>query len=99
MFYQKSGDLSEMVSTSNDANIRQLRLPGMNQSHGKPKSATCCSVHIGQQVIYMGNIHGGPRYGSSGVVTEALQRKAVVDLGTAGVWNIPYHFLASAQAA
>lgn len=88
-----------MVSSSSDTNIRQLRLPGMHRSHARPKSATCCSVHIGQQVVYMGNIHGGPRYGSIGVVTEALQRKAVVDLGTSGVWNIPYHFLTSPQAA
>lgn len=88
-----------MVNTSEDANIVQLRLPGMHSSHIKPKTETCCSVHVGQQVVYMGNIHGGPRYGSSGTVTEALRRKAVVDMGTSGVWNIPYHFLTSQRAA
>ena len=87
-----------MVNTSEDTNILQLRLPGMH-SRSKPKTETCCSVHIGQQVVYMGNIHGGPRYGSSGIVTEALRRKAVVDMGTSGVWNIPYHFLTSQRAA
>ena len=80
-------------------NIRQLQLPGLHSHGHAPKSATCCSVHVGQQVVYMGTIHGGPRFGSSGVVTEALQRKAVVDMGTSGVWNIPYHFLGLPQAA
>lgn len=88
-----------MVNASKDTNILQLRLPGMNSSRVNPKAETCCSVHIGQQVVYMGNIHGGPRHGSSGIVTEALQRKAVVDMGASGVWNIPYHFLTSQRAA
>jgi len=47
----------------------------------------------------MGNIHGGPRFGSTGVITEALRRKAVVDMGKSGIWNIPYHFLTLPQAA
>ena len=82
-----------------NGNIRQLQLPGMHSHSHTPKSATCCSVHIGQKVVYMGSIHGGPRFGSSGVVTEALRLKAVVDMGQSGVWNIPYHFLTSSQAA
>ena len=84
------------LKTAEQANIHQLRLPGMQ---GAPKSETCCSVHVGQQVVYLGSIHGGPKFGSSGVVTEALRRKAVVDMGKSGVWNIPYHFLTSPQAA
>ena len=88
--------------TSNPAEngrLLQLQLPGMRSHSGARKSATCCNVHVGQQVVYMGSIHGGPRFGSSGFVTEALQRKAVVDLGNSGVWNIPYHFLTSPEAA
>ena len=88
-----------MINTREATNIRQLRLPGMHRNHLKPKAETCCSVHVGQQVVYMGNIHGGPRFGSAGVVTNALRRKAVVDMGASGVWNIPYHFLTSSQAA
>lgn len=80
-------------------NILQLRLPGIHSHRNMPKSATCCSVDVGQQVVYMGNIYGGPRFGSTGVITEALQRKAVVDMGKSGVWNIPYHFLTLPQAA
>ena len=86
-------------NTDGIAEIHQLRLPGMHSQPATPKSATCCSVHVGQQVVYLGSIHGGPRFGSSGVVTEALRRKAVVDMGKSGVWNIPYHFLTSPQAA
>ena len=87
------------LHTKKNDNIRQLGLPGMHSHRSAPKSATCCSVHVGQQVVYMGNIHGGPRFGSAGVITEALQRKAVVDMGISGVWNIPYHFLTLPQAA
>ncbi|MCY4578339.1 MAG: hypothetical protein OXD31_04760 [Chloroflexi bacterium] len=88
-----------MESAKNDSNIIQLRLPGMRTHRSAPASANCCSVHVGQQVVYMGSISGGPRFGSSGVVTEALQRKAVVDMGESGIWNIPYHFLTLPQAA
>ena len=88
-----------MVTTREATNIRQLTLPGMRHNHEKPKAETCCSVHVGQQVVYMGNIHGGPRFGSTGVVRDALRSKAVVDMGASGVWNIPYHFLTSSQAA
>ena len=87
------------LSTIENDTVLQLRLPGMHPQRRTPKSATCCSVHIGQQVVYVGSIYGGPRFGSSGVVTEALQRKAVVDMGESGVWNIPYHFLTFPQAA
>ncbi len=88
-----------MAHGGNNSIILQLRLPGIHSHHNTPKSATCCSVDIGQQVVYVGNIHGGPRFGSTGVITEALQRKAVVDMGKSGVWNIPYHFLTLPQAA
>ena len=88
-----------MAHGDNTNNILQMRLPGMHSHRHTPKSATCCSVDVGQQVVYMGNIHGGPRFGSVGVITEALQRKAVVDMGNSGIWNIPYHFLTLPQAA
>ena len=88
-----------MVTAKSDSNILQLPLPGLRSAHSRSRSATCCSVHIGQQVVYMGNIHGGPRFGAAGVVTEALQHKAVVDMGANGIWNVPYHFLTFPQAA
>ncbi len=87
------------LKSATNGNIHQLHLPGIHNHSGPAKAATCCSVHVGQEVVYMGSIHGGPRFGSSGVITEALQRKAVVDMGNSGVWNIPYHFLTLSQAA
>ncbi len=88
-----------MLDTREATNIRQLGLPGIHTRRSTPKSATCCSIHVGQQVVYMGKIHGGPRFGSAGVVTEALRSKAVVDMGKSGVWNIPYNFLTFPEAA
>ena len=88
-----------MLDTREAPNIRQLGLPGIHTRRSTPKSATCCCIHVGQQVVYMGKIHGGPRFGSAGVVTEALRRKAVVDMGKSGVWNIPYNFLTFPEAA
>jgi len=88
-----------MAQGANTNNIIQLRLPGMHSHSSTPKSATCCSVDVGQQVVYIGNVHGGPRFGSTGIITEALRRKAVVDMGNSGIWNIPYHFLTLPRAA
>ena len=88
-----------MTNANNDTNILQLPLPGIRSHRISSRTATCCSVHVGQHVVYTGNIHGGPRYGAIGVVTEALQLKAVVDMGASGIWNIPYHFLTFPQAA
>ncbi len=58
------------------------------------------NVAPGQEVLYLGRINGGPRYGSRGVVREVRGRKAIVEIGrvTRGrandVWHIPYYFLA-----
>ena len=88
-----------MRQTAANANTQQLHMPGMAVSHRPPAVVTCCSVEPGQSVIYTGKISGGPSFGSTGVVTQARQRKAVVDMGTSGVWNIPYYFLTAPQAA
>lgn len=61
--------------------------------------ANCSSVAPGQEVLFLGSVSGGPRYGSRGVVKQALRRKAVVDLGLSGTWHVPYYFLALPQAA
>lgn len=87
------------LNSTVNGKIHQLQLPGIHSHAASAKAATCCSVHVGQQVVYMGSIHGGPKFGSSGVITEAFQRKAVVDMGSSGIWNIPYHFLTLTQAA
>ena len=50
----------------------------------------------------MGKVKGGPRYGTMGTVRHTFTGRAVVDMGLAGTWHIPYHLLsvpgASGQA-
>ena len=77
----------------------QLRLPGMTVAERGPVALHCGSVAPGQEVLYVGNVSGGPRFRSRGVVKRALQRKAVVDMGRSGTWNIPYYFLSAPTAA
>ncbi len=77
----------------------QLPMPGMPLPFRSRSVISCCKVAPGQQVVYMGKVHGGPHYGALGIVKQALQRKAVVDMGKAGTWNIPYYFLTMPQAA
>lgn len=79
--------------------VAQLPMPGMPvPAHGS-LAANCCTISTGQGVVYLGNVCGGPRYGSHGKVRETLVRKAVVDMGRSGTWHIPYCFLAVAEAA
>ncbi|PKB60682.1 MAG: hypothetical protein BZY65_00535 [SAR202 cluster bacterium Ae2-Chloro-G2] len=61
------------------------------------KSAT--SINAGQRVRYLGNVAGGPELGTLGVVQKIFARKAVVDMGKVGTWNVPYYFLAHVRAA
>ena len=51
----------------------------------------------GQEVVYCGNISGGPVLGSKGVVTKKYANKALVDMGWLGVWNVPYYFLSDIE--
>ena len=79
--------------------VPQLAMPGMPEAvrlHPIPRSG---GVAPGKQVLYLGNLNGGPRYGSRGVVKRALQRKAIVDMGRRGTWHIPYYFLALPHVA
>ena len=77
----------------------QLSLPGMAVVERPPVALHCGSVAPGQEVLYVGNVSGGPRFRSRGVVRRALQRKAVVDMGRMGTWHIPYYFLSAPTAA
>jgi hypothetical protein len=77
----------------------QLSMPGMPAPVSLHKLASCSSVMPGQEVLYVGRIDGGPRYGTRGVVKEALRRKALVDMGHMGTWHIPYFFLAIPRGA
>ena len=78
--------------------VSQLEMPGM------PDAAYAdvgpADVAPGQEVLYLGRLNGGPRYGSRGIVREVRGRKAIVEIGRVArgrrsdVWHIPYYFLA-----
>ncbi len=78
---------------------KQLEFPVTHSLdlHTPVKSAS--SVNAGQRVRYLGNVAGGPEIGTLGVVQKIFARKAVVDMGKGGTWNIPYYFLAHVRAA
>ena len=50
-------------------------------------------VGLGQKVLYLGNVSGGPTRGTKGVVERIYAKKAVVDMGLIGKWSVPYYFL------
>ena len=77
----------------------QLKMPGMPLPRQRYPMGNGRGVGPGQKVEYLGWVAGGPRFGSQGIVKRALRRKAVVDLGNAGTWHIPYRFLAIPRAA
>jgi hypothetical protein len=56
-------------------------------------------VAQGQKVLYLGKISGGPRFGARGTVVRTLRNNALVDLGKAGTWRVPYCFLALPEVA
>ena len=82
-----------MVSVASRRASAQIPMPGMYARMGHASTADCCTVEPGQQVLYLGDIVGGPCYGSTGTVKEVRLRKAVVDMGRSGTWHIPYYFL------
>lgn len=88
-----------MARTDTRPPAGQLSMPGMPTPVSLHKLVSCSSVTPGQEVLYVGRIDGGPRYGSRGVVKEALRRKALVDMGRMGTWHIPYFFLAIPRGA
>ena len=55
------------------------------------KSAT--DVSTGEHVVYRGFVSGGPTNGTRGIVKQKYAKKAVVDMGSFGMWNIPYFLL------
>jgi hypothetical protein len=77
----------------------QIKMPGMPKAKAPRIVADPSHVTPGQVVQYLGRVHGGPRFGVEGRVVQTLRRKAVVDLGRAGKWHIPYYFLTIPEAA
>ncbi|MDA1349055.1 MAG: hypothetical protein O3A47_09345 [Chloroflexi bacterium] len=81
------------------ANIAQIPMPGMPDPASESHTASCCTIEPGAEVLYIGKVGGGPRYGSRGIVKMALHRKAIVDMGLGGTWHVPYYFLGVPKAA
>ena len=50
-------------------------------------------VALGQKVLYLGNVSGGPSKGTRGIVERIYAKKAIVDMGLIGKWSVPYYFL------
>ena len=88
--------MRDEVATRPEAQLKMAGMPTLRPRYSK---VDCRDVGPGQKVEYLGWVAGGPRFGSQGTVMRALRRKAVVDLGSAGTWNIPYRFLAIPEAA
>ena len=76
----------------------QLSMPGMPEPI-RSETVDRWSITPGQEVLYLGDVNGGPRYGSRGTVRSVLDRKAIVDLRDSGTWHIPYWFLGLPKAA
>ena len=77
----------------------QIPMPGMPDPPTVIRIHGSGSIAPGQLVEYQGRIIGGPRYGMRGRVVLTRVRQAVVDMGPAGTWHIPYHFLTLPNAA
>ena len=77
----------------------QLRMSGMPAPAGLRTVPNGRDVAQGQKVMYLGKVTGGPQYGARGTVVQTLRNNALVDLGIAGTWRVPYHFLALPEAA
>lgn len=52
-------------------------------------------IGLGQKVLYLGNVSGGPTRGTRGIVERIYAKKAVVDMGLIGKWSVPYYFLSA----
>ena len=88
-----------MATATRNISNSQIPMPGMPKQSGIRRILSSGSVSPGQVVEYQGRISGGPRFGLKGRVVERRNRQAVVDMGPAGTWHIPYYFLADPQAA
>ena len=71
----------------------QLKLPGIPEAVRIYHQTRPEKICPGKEVLYLGKISGGPRYGTRGLVKKTLSQRVVVDMGHSGIWHIPYYFL------
>ncbi len=88
-----------MTTATGNFSSSQIPMPGMPRPYAVRRILNSGSVTPGQVVEYQGRISGGPRFGLKGKVVKTRTRQAVVDMGSAGTWHIPYYFLADPRAA
>ena len=88
-----------LVKDKDSRDSAQLPMPGMPSPFDFGASVDFGQVAPGQTVYYNGSLPGGPKRGVRGVVVRTLRRQAVVDLGNAGVWYVPYYYLSAPSKA
>ena len=88
-----------LVKDRESQDTAQLPMPGMPSPFDFGDSVDFGQVAPGQTVYYNGSLPGGPRRGVRGTVVRTLRRQAVVDLGSAGVWYVPYYYLSAPSRA
>ena len=88
-----------MTTVACEENREQLHMPGMPVPRLIGPVERHSSLAAGQEVLYVGKVAGGPRYGTLGVVRQILGAKAVVDMEGTGRWHVPYFLLATKIAA
>ena len=88
-----------MNTAPTETSPEQLSIPGMPARQNPAEGVTAIQAVPGQEVIYLGKVRGGPRYGARGTVRRAKGKRALVDMGRSGAWHIPYYFLSSTRKA
>ena len=77
----------------------QIKMPGIPNPLVTSVMTTYNNMAVGQEVIYLGKINGGPRYRTGGVIRRVLPHRAIVDMDGLGNWQIPYYFLSLREVA
>ena len=88
-----------LVKDRESQDAAQIPMPGMPSAAELGDAVDFGQLAPGQAVYYSGSLPGGPRRGVRGVVLRTLRRQAVVDLGNAGVWYVPYYYLSAPRKA
>jgi|FaiFalDrversion2_1042247.scaffolds.fasta_scaffold02983_2 hypothetical protein len=70
----------------------QMGLPGL-VGVGVGRVVRPAALGVGEEVVYLGKVPGGPRWGAVGRVRRPTAKGVWVHFGTAGCWLVPYYFL------
>ena len=92
------GALVECVPNFSEGRDKQL-IEEITRPIRDAKGVSLLDIDMGQAVVYVGDVLGGPLQGESGTVKRLYGTKALVDLGLSVIWNVPYYLLAKRFAA